>query len=80
MQKDRGWTAGPIFKKVRGLNVKNWADPELFLNYAGLRVDFKETQGLFNKSARANRYLRIWAVGSGSGGLGLIGSGSNPTR
>ena len=80
MQKDRGWTAGSIFKKVRGLNVKNWADLELFLNYAGLRVDFKETQGLFNKSARANRYLRIWAVGSGSSGSGLIGSGSNPTR
>ena len=40
MQKDRGWMAVPIFKKVRGLNVKNCADLELFLNYAGLRVDF----------------------------------------
>ena len=40
VQKDRGWMAGPIFKKVRGLNIKNWADLELFLNYAGLRVDF----------------------------------------
>ena len=80
VQKDRDWMVGSKTGKLMGLNAKNRADLELFLNYAGLRVDFKETQGLFNKSARANRYLRIWAVGSGSGGSGLIGSGSNPTR
>ena len=51
MQKDRGWMAVPIFKKVRGLNVKNRADLELLLNCRGLRVDFKEIRGLFSKKA-----------------------------
>jgi hypothetical protein len=37
-----------------------------FLNRGGLRVDSQETQGLFNKTARAKGYLRISAVGSGS--------------
>jgi hypothetical protein len=32
---------------------------EFLLNRGGLRVDFKETQGLFNKNASPNRYLLI---------------------
>jgi hypothetical protein len=32
---------------------------ELLLNGGGLRVDSKETRGLFNKSTEANRYLLI---------------------
>jgi hypothetical protein len=32
MQKHRGWTAGPISGKVKGLNVKNRTDPQLFMN------------------------------------------------
>ena len=45
--------------KLRGLNAKNRADLELFLNCSGLRVDFKEVQGLFSKTAMANRYAQI---------------------
>ena len=50
MQKDRDWTAGSKTGKLRGLNAKNRADLELFLNYRGLRVDFQELQGLFSKN------------------------------
>ena len=46
----------------------------------GLRVDFRETQGLFSKYARANRYAQISAVGSRSGGLDRIGRRSNRDR
>jgi hypothetical protein len=60
--------AGSISKKLRGLNAKNRAYLELLLNGGGLRVDSKETQGLFNKSAEANWYLLIWATGSRSDG------------
>ena len=80
MQNRRGWTAGSISGKLRALNVKTRASLELLLNCLGLRVDFKETQGLFNKSARANGYVWIWTVGSGSGGSDLIGSGSYQGR
>ena len=51
MQKDRGWKAGSKTGMLRGLNTKNRADLELFLNWLGLRIDFKETQGLFGKTA-----------------------------
>ena len=64
--KRRSWTAGSNIEKLRGLNIKNRAYLELLLNWPGLRVDFKETQGLFNKTSRAKRYLWIWTVGSGS--------------
>ena len=40
----------------------------------GLRVDFRETQGLFSKYARANRYAQISAVGSRSGGSARRGT------
>jgi hypothetical protein len=36
---------------------------ELLLNWVGLRVDTKETQGPFNKTARPKGYLLIWEVG-----------------
>ena len=39
MQKDRDWMAGSKTGKLRGLNAKNRADLELFLNWTGLRVD-----------------------------------------
>jgi hypothetical protein len=42
---------------------------EFLLNRGGLRVDFKETQGLYNKNASPNGYLLIWAVGSRSDDL-----------
>ena len=66
MQKDRGWMAGSKTGKLRGLNAKNRADLELFLNCRGQRVDFKETQGLLSKNARADRYE---AGSNGSGPL-----------
>ena len=80
MQKDRDWTAGSKTGKLRGLNAKNRADLELFLNCSGPRVESMKDQGLFSKKTRPNRYLRIWAVGSRSGGPGLIGSRSNRGR
>jgi len=66
MQKDRDWMAGSKTGKLRGLNTKNRADLELFLNCRGLRVDFKETQGLFSKNIRADWYA---AGSNGSGPL-----------
>jgi hypothetical protein len=39
---------------------------EFLLNRGGLQVNFKETQGLFNKNAGPNWYFLIWAVGSRS--------------
>jgi hypothetical protein len=53
---------------------------EFLLNRGGLRVDFKETQGLFNKNAGPNWYLLIWIVRSGSDGSDLIWDGSNLAR
>ena len=41
---------GSIFKKLRGLLAKNWASVSLVLTCDGLRVDFKEEEGLFSKS------------------------------
>jgi hypothetical protein len=32
MQKDRGWTADPKTRKLRGFYERFWADLELFLN------------------------------------------------
>ena len=74
MQKDRDWTAGSKTGKLRGLNAKNRADLELFLNCSGSHVNSRKVQGLFNKKGRLKRYLRMRAVGSGSGGSGLIRS------
>ena len=59
MQKDRDWMAGLKTGKLRGLNAKNRAYLELLLNWIGLRVDSRKVQGLFNKKARPNRYVRI---------------------
>jgi hypothetical protein len=66
MQKIQGWTAEPKSRKLRGFGAKIGAQLELLLNGGGLRVDSKETQGLFSKIARPKGYLLIWAVGSGS--------------
>jgi hypothetical protein len=55
VQKLQGWMAGSISKELRGLNNKNRTNLEILLNGGGLRVDSEETQGLFNKSAGANR-------------------------
>jgi hypothetical protein len=68
MPKLKVWTVGSISKELRGLNAKNRAYLELLLNRGGLRVDSKETQGLFSKTAWLKRYLLFWAVGSGSNG------------
>jgi len=80
MQKDRDWMAGSKTGKLMGLNAKNMTDLELFLNCSGSRVNSRKVQGLFNKKGRLKRYLRMRAVGSGSGGSGLIQSRSNLVR
>ena len=53
MQKQQPRMAGSIFKKLRGLLAKNWASVQLVLTCGGLRVDFKEEEGLFSKMSRA---------------------------
>jgi len=80
MQKDWDWTAGSKTGKLRGLNAKNRADLELFLNCSGSRVNSRKVQGLINKKGRLKLYLSMRAVGSGSGGSGLIRSRSNLVR
>jgi hypothetical protein len=60
--------ADPKSRKLRGFGAKTGAQLELLLNQRGLRVDFKETQGLFSKTAWLKRYLLIWAVRSGLDG------------
>jgi hypothetical protein len=70
----------PKSRKLRGFGAKTGAHLELFLNWVGPRVDSKETQGLFNKNTRANRYLLTRAVRSGSSGSDLIWDGSNLAR
>jgi hypothetical protein len=42
---------GSIPKESRGPSTKNWADLQILLNGAGLRVDSQETQGLFSKTS-----------------------------
>ena len=49
MQKVKGWTAGSNSKELRGLGVKVWTKLQLLLTIGGLRVDFKEKEGLFSK-------------------------------
>jgi hypothetical protein len=65
---------------LRGLNAKNWAYLEILSNCAGPRVVLKQTQGLFNKTARLNRYLLTRTVRSGSNGSNPIWDGSNLAR
>ena len=50
------------------------------MNTDGLRVESRKAKGLFSKCDRPNRYLRIWALGSGSDGSGLMAFGSNHVR
>ena len=59
MQKWQAWMAGSILGKLRGVCVKVWADLQIFLHYHGVRVDYKETQGLFCKYDRAKGYAWI---------------------
>ena len=47
------------------------------MNNSGPRVESGKSQGLFSKKFRPNRYLQISTVGFRSGGLDLMGSGSN---
>jgi hypothetical protein len=56
--------AGSIYEELSVLNDKNRTYLEFLLNGGGLRVDSEGTQGLFNKSAGANRYAWIRSVGS----------------
>ena len=59
---------------------ENRAVLQIFLNKDGPRVEYEERQGFLSKFARPNRYLRFWAVGSGSEGLDLMSFGSNQGR
>ena len=52
MQNYPDWTADPISKKVKGVNIKNRAWIEILLSKPGLRVDLAKARGLFNKIAR----------------------------
>jgi hypothetical protein len=56
VQKLQGWMAGSISKELRGLNDKNSTNLQIILNEGGLRVDSKETQGLFSKAARRRTF------------------------
>ena len=56
MQKTRCWSAGSIFKKLRGLLAKFWAKLQIVLHYYGLRVDYQESERLFNIFARPKGY------------------------
>ena len=76
----KGWMAGSNSKELRGLGVKVWTKLQLLLTIGGLRVDFKEKEGLFSKRARPNQYVWISAVGFGSDGSDLIKARSNPGR
>ena len=58
MQKDPNRTAGSILNKLRGPNIKTRALIEILLNTSGVRVDFRKTQGVFNKSARRTVMFR----------------------
>ena len=73
MQKYRGWMASSKTGKLRGLNAKNRADLELFLNCSGSRVNSRKVQGLFNKKGQAEAISKDLDLG----GLGLIRSRSN---
>ena len=72
--------AGLNSRKLSGVRAKFWADLELFLNTAGLRVKSGRSQGLFNKISRPKGYVLIWALGSRSDGSDSIWIGSNPVR
>ena len=77
MQNCQGWTAGSNLKKLRGFGEKFWAKLQLILNNSGPRVESGNSQGLFSKKFRPNRYPRTRVTGSGSNGLDLRSSGSN---
>ena len=72
--------AGSISRKARGLRVKIWTKLQFLLAKGGLRVDYWKLQGLFNKNSQPNRYARIMAAASRSGGPDLIQTGSNRGR
>ena len=72
--------AGSHTEKFRGVHAKFWADLRIYLDTAGLRVNLRKPQGLFNKISRPNRYPYISAVGSRSRGSGLMGPCSNLVR
>ena len=66
-----------ISGKLGGVRAKTWVKLQLFLNNSGPRVESGKSQGLFSKKFRPNRYLRLRAVRSGSGGLDLNAGRSN---
>ena len=54
------------------VRARFWADLEIFLNVGGLRVYFKETEGLLCKSGSADRFPRsLTRAGNESGPLDL---------
>ena len=50
-------SAGSIYKKLRGLNIKSRAWIEILLHCIGVRVYFSKTQGAFCKTTDADRFL-----------------------
>ena len=54
---------------------ENRTDLQIFLSKDGPRVDCGIPEGFFRKTPGPNRYPRILAVGSRSGGLDLNGGG-----
>ena len=72
MQNCADWTAGPISKKVRGVNIKNRAWIEILSSEPGLRVDSVKARGLLCKSGSADHFsLSLTRVGNKSGPLDL---------
>ena len=72
MQNCSDWTAGPISKKVRGVNIKNRAWIEILSSKLGLRVDSVKARGLLCKSGSADHFsLSLTRVGNKSRPLDL---------
>ena len=72
VQKDLNWMAGSITRKLRGVRAKFRADLEIFLNVGGLRVYFKETEGLLCKSGSTDYFPgSLTRAGNESGPLDL---------
>ena len=56
-------SAGSIYKKLRGLNIKSRAWIEILLHYVGVLVYFSKTQGLSAKTEGPNvNKLKLWGL------------------
>ena len=51
--------AGSISKELRGLGANFWTNLQILLTRGGLRVEFKEKEGLLCKNSRTKRYAPI---------------------